>query len=160
MLDGVENNSDKVEEFYNILSDFKDPIPLADTCQLVMRNTPQLLEMLENVFNTLRHFELKRDQCVFNYALVQSGYPVSKVCITPNMPIGRPILNPGRGQFQKAQDAEKKVIKDILSLKSGKPLDSECEMLITEHVESFCEQVAKANDAEKREGKVSEPCPA
>ena len=114
---GMENRSNKVEEFYNKLSDFKDPIPLADTCQLIMKNSPELLRMLEIVFETLKHFELKRDQCVFNYALVQSGYPASKVCITSNMPIKRPVSNAHKGVFQKTRDAEKKVIRDITSAK-------------------------------------------
>ena len=114
---GMENRSTKVEEFYNLLSDFKDPVPLSDTCQLIMKNSPKLLHMLETVFNTLKEFELKRDQCVFNYALAKSGYPISKVCITPDMPIKRPVANAQTGVFQKIRDAERKLIKDIASAK-------------------------------------------
>ena len=114
---GFENRSDKVEDFYNILSDFVDPVPLADTCQLIMKGSPSLFRMLETVYDTLERFELKRDQCVFNYALVESGYPVTKVQVTPDMPILRPVANANTGVFQKNRDAEKKVIEDIASEK-------------------------------------------
>ena len=117
---GVENRSEKVEEFYNILSDFDDPVPLADTCQLIMRNSPEVIHLLETVFNTLKEYGLKRDQCVFNYALAHSGYPVSKVCITRNMPITRPVLNHMNGVFRKTRESERKVIEDIASAKSQK----------------------------------------
>ena len=108
---GIENSSERVEDFYNILSDFKDPVPLADTCQLVWRNRSETVNLFREVFKTLREFELKRDQCVLNYVISKVNYPVPRICITPDMPITRPVLN-GRKRTEELREAEIDVIKE------------------------------------------------
>jgi len=61
-------NKEHGNEFLTIISDFKSPFTLPDTCIIIRKNTTFTKDVFNQCYNLINTYKLKRDQNIYNYA--------------------------------------------------------------------------------------------
>lgn len=86
-IDKKKENIINAEIYMKIIQNFKNPLPLVDTCIFIRKTDSETNNAFNHVYKLLRKYGLKRDQNVYNYALCNINYPINNIQLINNFDI-------------------------------------------------------------------------
>jgi hypothetical protein len=66
-------NKEHGTKFLEKIKDFISPFILPETCIIIRKNTASIKDVFNHCYNLLRHYKLRRDQNIYNYAFYEKN---------------------------------------------------------------------------------------